>query len=57
LFVDGVKRGADTITEPVGATVVRIGRNHDTTPWQGHVRRLLAYPRRLSDAEMSALTA
>ena len=56
LFVDGVKQGSDTITEPVGATVVRIGRNHDTTPWQGHVRRLLAYPRRLSDAEMSALT-
>jgi hypothetical protein len=57
LFIDGVKASADTITEPVGATTVRIGRNHDTTPWQGHVRRLLAYPRCLSDADMSALTA
>jgi hypothetical protein len=56
LFIDGVKAGADSITEPVGATTVRIGRNHATTPWQGHVRRLLAYPRRLSDAEMIALT-
>ena len=56
LFTDGVKEGADAIVEPVGATVVRIGRNHAATPWQGHVRRLLAYPRRLSDAEMTALT-
>ena len=57
LFVDGVKQANDAITEPVGATVVRIGRNHATTAWQGHVLRMLAYPRPLSDAEMSALTA
>lgn len=57
LFVDGTKAAADTVSEPVGATQVHVGRNYGTTPWQGHVRRVLAYPRRLADAEMTALTA
>lgn len=57
LFVDGTKAGSDTIADPVGATTLRIGRDHAGTPWPGHVRRLLTFPRRLSDSEMSALTA
>ena len=56
LFVDGTKAGSDTLTDPVGASQVHVGRNYATTPWQGHVRRVLAYPRALSDAEMAALT-
>jgi hypothetical protein len=57
LFVDGTKAGSDTIADPSGATTLRIGRDYAGTPWPGHVRRLLTFPRRLSDAEMTALTA
>jgi hypothetical protein len=56
-FVDGAKAGEDAIADPVGATRVHIARNWSGAPWGGHVRRVLAYPRALSDAELTALTA
>jgi hypothetical protein len=56
LYVDGAKAGGDTVAEPT-VTAVRLGRDHAGGFWEGHVRRFLVYPRALSDAWMTALTA
>jgi hypothetical protein len=57
LFANGAKAGDGSLTEPSGAANLRIGVNVQSSFWNGHVLRVAAYARRLSDADMIALTA
>jgi hypothetical protein len=55
-YIDGVRIGGDTIVEPSGLTNLYFGRAADGTAWNGTIRRIAVYPRRLTEADLIALT-
>ena len=56
IFADGVDENGDTIAEPQGLTTLRLGSFHGGAQWNGHIQRVTAWNRHLSDAELAAVT-
>jgi len=57
LYVDGGEDAADSITDPTGFTMLRLGTYHQTKQqWRGHIRRAVVWNAKLADADLAAVT-
>ncbi len=57
LYVDGSAHAADSITDPAGFTMLRLGNHHgDGQQWRGHIRRVAVWNAKLSDSQLAAVT-
>jgi hypothetical protein len=56
VVVDSAVAGTDTSVVPGNHTSLSIGNENNASYWNGTIRKLAYYPKRLADAEIVALT-
>jgi len=57
LYVDGSHHAGDSIIDPTGFTMLRLGNYHSSgQQWRGHIRRVAVWNTKLSDSQLAAVT-